>query len=466
MPIPQPEVDDLYDIPACSLLTEIVNREEYEPPSGPRVPDDPLCDASLIEAETTLGALARVFLPNAQGSNEPNESEPDFQARYQTLLEQIPAVVFMASLEGGIGQCYVSPQIETMLGFTQQEWIEDPVRWFRQLHPDDRDRWSTEAAELFLSGKALRSVYRVVACNGRTIWFQCEAKMVRRPDGRPWFLHGIGFDVTELKQAEALLATGRDQLEKQVLERTAELERARALAESANRAKSEFLANMSHEIRTPMNGILGMAHVLLDTELTLDQSDYLTTLKDSADSLLVVINDILDFSKIEARKLELEPILFNVRDTLRGIAKLMSSRIAEKGLEFEDRISPAVPDCLVGDPGRLRQIIMNLVGNAIKFTERGQIAVVARVAEDLLDTHSCTLHFSIEDTGVGIPPEKLTLIFDAFAQADNSTTRRYGGTGLGLAISKRLVEMMGGRIWVESEPGAGSIFQFTARFGV
>ncbi len=421
--------------------------------------------APLLEAEVTLSALARVFFPDADASLNTNQGLPNFEARYQTLLEQIPAVVFMASLEGGIGQCYVSPQIESMLGFTQAEWIEDPVRWFQQLHPDDRDRWSVEAAHLFLSGEPLRAIYRVIARDGRTVWFQCEAKMVRRPDGQPWFLHGIGFDITELKRAETSLAKARDQLELQVFERTAELERARIAAESANRAKSEFLANMSHEIRTPMNGILGMAHVLLETQLSSEQTDYLTTLKDSADSLLVVINDILDFSKIEARKLRLESISFSLRETVQGVSKLMAPRAAEKGIDFVCEVSKAVPDRLVGDPGRLRQVILNLIGNAIKFTDRGQIRVDVTAAAEP-DISTCTLLFSVRDSGVGIHPEKLTVIFDAFSQADSSTTRNYGGTGLGLAISRRLVEMMDGHIWVDSEPGKGSTFNFTARLGL
>jgi two-component system sensor histidine kinase/response regulator len=403
---------------------------------------------------------------DTRSQHTPSDGLPSFQARYQTLLEQIPAVVFLASLDGGIGQCYVSPQVESILGFTQREWIDDPVLWYRQLHPGDRVRWSSEAVGLFSSGEPLRSVYRVTARDGHTVWFQCEAKMVRRTDGRPWYLHGIGFDISDLKRAEDSLAKARDQLELQVMERTAELERARAAAESANRAKSEFLANMSHEVRTPMNGIIGMAHVLLDTELTAEQTDYLTTLRDSADALLVVINDILDFSKIEARKLHIEAIPFSLRDNILGVEKLMAPRAAEKGLDFLSQVSPDTPDGLVGDPGRLRQVILNLVGNAIKFSEQGRIKVEVCVANAQQNPTECVLRLSISDSGIGIPSEKMSAIFEAFAQADNSTTRRHGGTGLGLAISKRLVEMMGGEMWVDSEPGKGSTFQFTARFGL
>jgi PAS domain S-box-containing protein len=428
------------------------------------VADSPADRAALIEAENTLTELARLFSPNAGNIAASGEGIPDLQVCYQTLMEQIPAVVFMASLDDALARCYVSPQIESLLGFTQEQWIGDPVLWYQRLHSDDRTRWSVEAAQLFLTGEPLNSIYRVVARNGKTIWFQCSVKMVRRSDGRPWFFHGIGFDITELKCAENSLAAARDRLEAEVLERTKELELARRRAEAANSAKSEFLANMSHEIRTPMNGIIGMAHLLLETSLTEEQTDYLTTLADSADCLLSVINDILDFSKIEARKLNLETVPFNLRDCLGQVEKLMAPRATAKGIGFSGYISPGVPRILLGDPGRLRQIVLNLVGNAIKFTHTGRIDLEVVALE--ANPQSCTLNFSIGDTGVGIPAEKLTAIFEAFTQADGSTTRRYGGTGLGLSISRLLVEMMGGRIWATSELGKGSTFQFVANFSL
>jgi two-component system sensor histidine kinase/response regulator len=330
----------------------------------------------------------------------------------------------------------VSRACEAVWGYKADELIGRPFLDF--VHPDDRVR-TRNSDEAVLSGVPEK---------------EFENRYVRRDGSVVQMLWSANWSETyQINFCVARDVTSRKQWESGLLQ-------AKEAAEASNRAKSEFLANMSHEIRTPMNGIMGMTDLVLDSTLDSEQRHYLGMVKFSADSLLGLINNILDFSKIEAGKLDLEAISFSLRNCLGTLLKPLGMRADTKGLELTADIRPDVPDHLVGDPLRLRQILLNLTDNAIKFTARGDVTLRVGV-EGATEAGRC-LHFSITDTGIGIPLEKQALIFEAFAQADGTTTRTYGGTGLGLTIASQLVRQMGGRIWVESTPGIGTTFHFTA----
>jgi PAS domain S-box-containing protein len=397
-----------------------------------------LMNATLVEGEDGDGFIEGTGID----ITERKRMEKDLRM-IASVVESSTDFIGFASIEGSV--LFLNPAGRQMVGFDKDEPIAVSV--FDYLMDEDREGFRE---------RVLPAVMR----DGR---WEGETRLKHQKTGAPIPMWQSIFSITE-QGTNRRIAMGticRDMTERKREEH--ELLAAKEAAEAASRAKSEFLANMSHEIRTPMNGILGMTALALDTELSPEQREYLGMVKSSADSLLELINTILDFSKIEAGKLELESIEFNLRDTLEPTLKTLALRAHETSLALNYQVRPEVPETLVGDPGVLRQIIVNLVGNAIKFTEHGEVNV--RVEHESEEERRACLHFRVEDTGIGIPVESQTRIFDAFAQADTSTTRRYGGTGLGLTISRRLVEMMGGRIWLESTLGKGSAFDFTAWLG-
>jgi two-component system, sensor histidine kinase and response regulator len=390
-------------------------------------------DADLLSMLTSIGNQIGLFVDRRRAQEE-------FDRFFTLSLDML----CVAGFDGYFKR--VNPAWQRILGHSEAELLSRPFMDF--VHPDDREATLAESKKQTDQGQEV--IYfenRYLHKDGTVRWLMWTST----PFQEQQVVFGAARDITERKAAEETMA----QLVK-------ELEIAKRRAEEATEAKSAFLANMSHEIRTPLNGILGMTTLALQTRLSAEQKEYLTTVQTSAESLLEIINDILDFSKIEAQRLDLDRAEFDVRETVGDAAKLLALRAAEKGIELACHITPDVPEILVGDAGRLRQVLLNVLGNAVKFTSVGE--VVLRVDVETTKADRVTLHFAVTDTGIGIPPEKQRQIFSAFTQADSSTTRRYGGTGLGLAIVLRLVELMGGRLWLESTEGRGSTFFFTATF--
>ncbi|NOY81894.1 MAG: response regulator [Kiritimatiellaeota bacterium] len=391
--------------------------------------------------------------------DQANRALAESEEKYRGIFESLVDLYYRTDLDGRLVE--LSPSVESMTGFRAEELLGESVARVYE-HPDDRKAFMKM---LLRYGRVQDYELRLRRKDGAVVDVSANSRLVFGPDGRPAGVEGMLRDISRRKRMENELRRARDAAEAVNRELQQAIRRANEMAleaEAASRAKSEFLANMSHEIRTPMNGVLGMLRLLMDTDLTPAQREYAQTACHSAEALLAIINDILDYSKIEAGKLELEMLSFDLRSTVEETMDVLALHAQDKGIEFASVIGADVPTRLRGDPGRLRQVLLNLLGNAIKFTEKGEVILRVSIVEELGD--SVKLRFSVTDTGIGVPASRIDALFDSFTQADASTTRKYGGTGLGLTISKRLAEMMGGEIGMESREGEGSTFWFTAVF--
>ncbi|HEY1282951.1 MAG TPA: response regulator [Steroidobacteraceae bacterium] len=394
-------------------------------------------ERALVESRELLGALAR-----AQKAEDAHQLA---EARLARAIRGTSAGPWEYDVEKG--QYWVAPHWKGMLGYDEDDPLVTTSESLRTLiHPDDLPNQKAAFKRCVETGTPYDVEFRVRTKSGGYRWFRSRGICEKDTNGKPIRVSGALQDITERRQYQA------------------DLIEAREASAAANRAKGEFLANMSHEIRTPMNGVIGMTELLLDTSLDPSQRDYTETIRDSASALLTVINDILDFSKIEAGKLDLEHIELDLRDTVEDVARLLAIQAHGKGLELTAHIESAVPDLIRGDPARLRQILVNLGSNAVKFTEKGEVAIEVRVLEASAET--ALIRCEVRDTGPGIPSDRQAQLFQPFSQVDASTTRKYGGTGLGLSIVKRLAELMGGQAGIDSEVGVGSTFWFTARVGI
>ena len=359
------------------------------------------------------------------------------EERFRSLASSSPIGIFETDAKGLT--LYVNEHWQTLAGQTQERSLG--TGWSDAVHPEDRSRVLATWAQSARSGGEISLQFRLRRPNGEVRWVQVRSRPLINSEKVLSGHVGTVEDITESRNAQAAL------------------EHSKEAAEAASRAKGDFLATMSHEIRTPMNGVIGMAGLLLDTPLSSEQRDYADSVRRSAESLMTIINDVLDLSKIEAGKMTVDPISFDLRSAVHDVAELLSHRAAEKGIRIAVHCDDRLPPRVVGDPGRVRQVLVNLAGNAVKFTDQGEVNLAIYCLE--LADDRVRVRVSVQDTGIGIPMSQLDRIFEKFTQADASTMRRFGGSGLGLAISKQLVDLMGGEIGVSSRPGEGSTFWFT-----
>jgi PAS domain S-box-containing protein len=383
------------------------------------------------------------------------------EKKFRQLAENISEVFWMMDPESG-ALLYVSPAFDQLWGFSAARVVENPDVWLDPIHPEDRGVLGA-CRHRQRHGEFVECEYRVVR-DDRTAWLWDRAFPIFNEAGQLDRIVGVVEDITQRKEAEQVLRQSNDELEQRVGERTVELRNLNDALQKANKSKDQFLANMSHELRTPMNGVIGMTKLALATKLNPEQKEYLEVVNSSASSLLTIIDDILDFSRVATRTLTLDQVAFDPRQCVQQTVASLSAKAKEKALEFGCSLAGDIPAVLVGDPGRLRQILINLLTNAIKFTHSG--SVLTTVSLEAGADSGVTLKFCVADTGIGIAKDKQAAVLEAFSQVDGSSTRVFGGTGLGLTICSKLVELMGGRMWIESEPGAGSQFYFTAPFAI
>ena len=429
---------------------------------------------AVTEAETLLRTLAGLSSPTGLSGKPlaPGMSRPDNDARYRTFIEQIPAVIFLAFLHEGVSEAYVSPHIETILGFTQQEWLRDPILWYHRIHPKDRERWSIEAAQLVLMHKPLRSMYRVIARDGHVVWFHCQVKIVLSADGRPWFIHGTAIDITDLKRAESKLQQAHDELELRVRQRTAALEQSNAelkleiaerkraesqLAQKAaelarsNTDLEQFAYSASHDLQEPLRNIAVYSQLLADRyrdKLDAQANEFLDVIGEGAQRMIMMVRDLLAYTRTANASAD----SYDLVDSNAVLARC----IEDLGVAIRESQAVITSDplpCIQIPEIHLHQLFQNLISNGIRY--RGAEPPHIHISAAVLDGQ-CV--FSVVDNGIGIASKYREQIFGIFKRLHGRD--EYPGTGIGLAICKKIVERYGGRIWVESQPNQGAAFFF------